>query len=319
MKIRWLGVLVSLAVLVVAAAAPAAFKSAFGSLRSELTMREASLASATDKTGKKQHAAVVKALQKLDALEASPAPSLALDLKTTASMFGPLEKAFPLEFPKKLPPSGALAAAMIVTADALRSQVELGAVSLTNKLAVIPAGKLKTSAQKQSDIAGSALGKSDTATSPTAIVKLLKTAQTAVTKGLATAAKAPVKNVVTATIGSVAYVGARNYIDYFPGSGGFSLITNADTAGLGGFASFDFSPFAKPVTGPDDYPITGLIRVGTDPGNNTQYAISSGTMHLATFDPATQRAAGSFTFTVFGHPELGTLDGEFDFYELRIQ
>ena len=42
-------------------------------------------------------------------------------------------------------------------------------------------------------------------------------------------------------------------------------------------------------------------------------------MHLTEFDAATQRAVGDFSITVTGHPELSSVDGHFDFHELRIQ
>ena len=312
---------VALACLVglVGAAAWAAFTDAFDPLRAELNTRKAALTDAADKASRKQLAAVDKALGRIAQLDADLSPSLALDLRTAGATFGPLEKAFKAEFPKKGPATGNLAAALDSGAATLKQAVEQGSVDLAAAVGRIPTGKLKTAAQKQSNLAGKALGRADVSLRASAVVGNLKKAQTAVTKGLALAAKAPVVNTVTATIGTAAYVGQNNYIDYFPGSGGFTLISNSNTKALGGFASFQVSPFIVKIEGPGDYPITGTMATGSDPVTTTSYYISSGTLHLEVFDPQAGIASGKFTLTVTDHPERSSVDGAFDFHSLRIQ
>jgi hypothetical protein len=311
----------SLGLVVVALAAVAAlasFLKAFDAIRTELESRKTSLATATDRTSKRQYAAVVKALAAIDKFDAAGFPGVDATAKAAAKFFPGLEKAFPAEFPRGLAPTGALGTAMSAVAASLRSTIEAERVPLTTAIGTLPAGKPKSAAQAQADAAGKALGAADVATTPSKIAKLAKTALAAITRGLAIAAKASAHDTVTATIGTAAYSGRNNSLYYTASGGVFTLTTNSTNAALGGFASFTFSPSATNLTGPGDYPITGTMATGADPGNDTTYDITSGTLHLTTFDLAGRRATGTFTLTVAGHPERSSADGAFDFRTIRV-
>ncbi|MEI6084919.1 MAG: hypothetical protein WCS70_11530 [Verrucomicrobiota bacterium] len=272
----------------------APYTDSFNALIAELNARAATLSNSVDKTEQKQYKTILKTLAALN----KPTDDLGDDIKSAGKIAKSLAKAFPNEFTS-------VATLSVLTQTNLATLVDGVFSNLTNEvqgslndlaaaIAALPPGSAKDNAQAAYDDAVALLNQG--AADFSAFSKILASTLKAIVKGIAASQ-------ATGGGGGGGGGGGAGVQCKIDGANFNSLVDVNIYVNLTGELSISGSTLqrsvtiiAENVTAPGNYAATGgqVIEIGTGVAHST---LISGTVHIATFNLAQQKATGSFTFS----------------------
>ena len=300
---RWLAVTVScaLALLVQSSAHATTATPFFTNLVTELQARSTALTGTTNKLAKTQKKAIDAALKSITAAHGT---TVVDDLKLTSTVAKGLTKPFASEFATggaATPPGthafGGLFSTLVSN---LATEVTADLSDLDTQISALPEGIKKVGFAKAATaihlLLNTALGLTPASTEATGlaavetgIINLAKAVLKAANSGGSTGGGGATGHGFSCKINGVTYsaqVAAGVYVHQ-----------TGELAITGGSIQKSITIFAANVTAPGDYALLGVIV--QDIANNVTYeSNATGTIHVATFTPDTQKASGTFSFTV---------------------
>ena len=301
---RWVAVTVScaLALLAQSSAHATTATSYFTNLVTELQARSTALTGTNNKLAKTQKQAIDAALKSITTAHGT---TVVDDLKLTSTVAKGLTKPFASEFASggAATPPGAKAFGGLFSAlvSNLATEVTADLSDLNTQISALPDGVKKVGFAKTAEaihpLLNTALGLTPAATEATGlaavetgILNLAKAVLKAANSGGGTGGGGGVTgHGFTCKINGVTYSASVAAGVYVHQTGEFAI--------TGGSVQKSITVFAANVTAPGDYSLVGVIV--QDIANNITYeSNATGTLHLATFTPDTQKASGTFSFTV---------------------
>ncbi|MCG3150264.1 MAG: hypothetical protein PCFJNLEI_03745 [Verrucomicrobiae bacterium] len=296
-NVRHLTAVVTTAILVTSSAAHAAATSSFDALRAELLARANSLTGSVDKVEQKLGKTCVKVIAAID-----KSTTLSGDIKALGKISKTLLKAFPDDFVLE----AAVTELLVVNdlSDLLEGslsnlvatiQTELDEIQ--TEINALPEGSAKTSAQTAHDTAQDLLNQAGTSPDFALAAKALSSSLKSLLSAIKTIDKANDSNGDGGGNGLQCRINGVQH-NAPAAAGVYVNITGQFTVNgpaLNGQKAVNIS--AVNVVGPGPYPAgagTGVIDIA---GGKTYSSNLSGTVYIATFNLAQQKASGTFTFS----------------------